>query len=201
MDAFLRIYLPLFLTGFVVLVFVVPSVRVYRQTGINPFCFATNHNEAHDFIGRSMKLFIGLLLAVSLVYSLLPDAYAFLSPFLYLEKNGLKITGLALGHASLAGIMTAQRQMKQSWRIGIDFEHQTKLVTSGLFARSRNPIYLFLLIGLTGLFLALPNAVTFAVLFAAYLVLQITVRMEEDFLTARHGQAYTAYKAKVKRLV
>lgn len=201
MDIFLRLYLPSFLIGFIVAVFVVPSVLLYRQTGINPFRFATKHNNAHDFIGNSMKWFIVLLLAMVFVYALFPRMYTFLAPFPYLELDGLKITGLAMGHLSLAGIVAAQRQMKQSWRIGIDFEHRTALVTSGLFAWSRNPIYLFLLIALTGLFLVVPNAVTFAVLFAAYLVLHIAMRMEEDFLTTQHGQAYLNYKTKVRRLI
>lgn len=201
MDNFLRLYLPLFLMGFMVTVFVLPSIRVYRQTGVNPFRFATRHNDAHDFIGNSMKLFIVLLMAMAFIYSLFPRMYTFLAPFFYLELDGLKIAGLVMGHLSLAGIAVAQRQMKQSWRIGIDFEHKTALVTSGLFAWSRNPIYLFLLIALTGLFLVMPNAVTFAVLFAAYLVLQITMRMEEDFLTVQHGQAYLDYKANVRRLI
>lgn len=43
---FLKIYLPVFLVVFIVLVFVVPSVRVYRQTGINPFRFVTNRQGA-----------------------------------------------------------------------------------------------------------------------------------------------------------
>ena len=75
MDAFLKIYLPLFFVGFILLVFVVPSVRVYRQTGINPFRFATKHDEAHDYIGASMKVFILLLLTSVLLYSLSGTAY------------------------------------------------------------------------------------------------------------------------------
>lgn len=58
MDAFLKIYLPLFLVAFIAWVFVVPSLKVYKQTGINPFRFATKHNPTHDYVGSSMKVFI-----------------------------------------------------------------------------------------------------------------------------------------------
>lgn len=201
MDAFLKIYLPLFFIGFIVLVFVVPSIRVYRQTGINPFRFATKHNKAHDYIGGSMKVFILLLLATVLVYSFSEFAYSMLAPFEYLERPALQIAGLILGHISIIGIVIAQLQMKQSWRIGIDYENKTQLVTWGLFSKSRNPIFLFLIISLIGMFLILPNAITLSVLFAAYLVLHITMRLEEDFLQKQHGEPYYYYKNQVRRLI
>ena len=80
MDAFLKIYLPIFLVGFILLVFVVPSIRVYRQTGINPFRFATKHDEAHDYIGASMKVFILFLLVAVVLFSFSDAAYQYLVP-------------------------------------------------------------------------------------------------------------------------
>ncbi|NTS40754.1 isoprenylcysteine carboxylmethyltransferase family protein [Flavisolibacter sp. BT320] len=201
MDAILKIYLPLYLIGFIVLVFVIPSIRVYRQTGINPFRFATNMDGAHNYIGGSMKVFILLLLMTVLLYSFSESAYNRLARFEYLEFPSLRVAGLILGHLSILGIVVAQLQMKQSWRIGIDYDNKTQLVTWGLFSKSRNPIFLFLLISLVGFFLILPNAITFAVLFSAYIVLHITMRLEEDFLQKQHGEAYTRYKNNVPRLI
>ncbi len=201
MDAFLKLYLPLFLVGFILLVFVVPSVRLYRQTGINPFRFTTNHDKAHDYIGASMKVFILMLLASVFLYAFSPSAYRYLTPFNYMELYGLKVAGLILGHLSLICIMVAQNNMRHSWRIGIDYENRTQLITDGFFSISRNPILLSMLVALLGLFLILPNALTFAVLFAGYLVLHITMRLEEDFLQKQHGEAYLNYKSKVRRLI
>lgn len=201
MDAFLKVYLPIFFIAFLMLVFVVPSVRVYKQTGINPFRFITKHNTAHDFVGATMKVFIGILLLVIIIHTFFPHFYYLLAPFEYLEISGLKITGLIIGHLSLLAIMLAQIQMRQSWRIGIDYENKTSLITNGFFRLTRNPIYLFLLVCLTGLFLIIPNGITFAVLFAAYLILQVTMRLEEEFLHKQHGEEYLAYKRKVRRLL
>ncbi len=201
MDAFLRFYLPLFYISLIVLIFIVPSIRVYRKTGVNPFRFATSHNSTHDYVGNSMKLFIVLLFLVIIVHSAWPSVYEYFATFTYLERNILRWTGLILEHVALVGIMIAQKQMRLSWRIGIDYENKTNLVTTGLFSISRNPIFLFLLLGLVGLFLLLPNAITLAVLFAAYLVLNITMRMEEDFLAGQHGQEYLAYKKQVRRII
>lgn len=191
----------MFLLGFLILVFIIPSIRVYKQTGINPFRFITKHDQVHDFIGVSMKAFILMLLITVTIYSFIEQAYEFLAPFKYMETKALKIIGLVLGHLSLIGIMVAQWQMKQSWRIGIDYENKTALVNKGVFSISRNPIYLFLLIGLTGLFLIIPNAITFAVLFAANLILQIAIRIEEGFLLQQHGEVYVEYKKRVRRLI
>lgn len=201
MNGFLKIYLPVFFVVFIVWVFIVPSINVYKQTGINPFRFATKHNPTHDYVGNIMKVFILLLLFTIGVYSTSATAYQYLAPFSYLVLPALKTVGLVFGHISLLGIKSAQKQMRLSWRIGIDYENSTKLVTSGLFSVSRNPIYLFLLLGLIGMFLILPNAVTFAIFFAAFLVLHITMRLEEDFLQKQHGEAYINYKKKVRRLI
>jgi protein-S-isoprenylcysteine O-methyltransferase Ste14 len=201
MEYLLKLYLPLFFIGFVLLAFVRPSIRVYRQTGINPFRFATHHDEAHDYIGKLLKVFILVLLLAVCCYSFFPAAYALLAPFGYLERPGIRLAGLITGHLALPGILIAQRQMKQSWRIGIDYINKTELISSGLFAWSRNPIYVFLLAALTGLFFVIPNAITFAVVCGAYIILQIIMRMEEAFLLKQHGKRYESYRAKVKRLL
>jgi protein-S-isoprenylcysteine O-methyltransferase Ste14 len=36
---------------------------------------------------------------------------------------------------------------------------------------------------------------------AGYLLIQVQVRVEEDFLLKMHGQLYTNYKASVRRFV
>ena len=201
MDSFIKIYLLIFICLFIILVFVVPNIRVYKKTGINPFRFIKNHDRAHDYVEASMKIFILLILIAVIVYSFFDTVYDFFAPFGYLETRTLKVIGLIIGHISLMGIMIAQWQMRLSWRIGIDYENKTALVTRGFFKLSRNPIYLFLLTGLIGLFLIIPNAVTFAVLFASYLILQVTMRLEEEFLEKQHGEAYQQYKRKVRRLI
>lgn len=201
MDSFLKIYLFFFVILFIVFVFIVPSVRVYRQIGINPFRFMTNHDKIHDYAGATMKLFIVMLLFVVMIYSFFDSIYHYLAPFYYLENRVLKITGLVLGHLALLCIVIAQSQMKQSWRIGIDYDNKTRLVTIGFFKFSRNPVYLFLLVALVGLFLILPNAITFTILFSAYLILQISIRLEEEHLEKQHGEVYVKYKKRVRRLI
>jgi protein-S-isoprenylcysteine O-methyltransferase Ste14 len=95
----------------------------------------------------------------------------------------------------------AQGHMKNSWRIGIDNETKTELVTSGLFSVSRNPIFFGMTLSLAGLFLTTPNALTAIFLIVGHILIQIQIRLEEEFLTNQHGQKYLNYKQQVRRLI
>lgn len=141
MKEVLKYYLPVFLIAYLLITFVLPSVRVYKQTGINPVTFGKSDN-AHDYIGTVMKVLTGLLVAAVLLFSFSIQAYSYLNPFEYLQKEWLAYTGLFLVHAALVWIVIAQSHMKQSWRIGIDEKNKTSLITNGLFSISRNPIFL-----------------------------------------------------------
>jgi protein-S-isoprenylcysteine O-methyltransferase Ste14 len=91
--------------------------------------------------------------------------------------------------------------MGSSWRIGIDSQHQTSLVQSGLFGISRNPIFLAMRVNLLGLFLVLPCAATLVLLVAGELLIQIQVRLEEQHLSSLHGLEYVAYCRQTRRWI
>lgn len=200
MQLFLQYYLPLFVLLYLLVTFVLPSLRVYRQTGINPVTFGKTDN-AHDYIGFIMKLLTFLLIVAVLVFAMHSNAYTFLVPITYLQHQWLQYTGLVLVHVSLLWIVIAQRQMNQSWRIGIDEQNKTALITQGLFSLSRNPVFLGMLISTLGIFFLLPNAVTLLVSACSYVVIQIQIRLEEDFLLKQHADVYAAYKKHTKRLL
>jgi protein-S-isoprenylcysteine O-methyltransferase Ste14 len=200
METFLKYYLPVYFLVYLVVVFVLPTVRVYRQTGINPVTFGKTGN-AHDYVGNVMKLLIILLLASIIVYSVSNQLYRHLIPVWYLEKEWAAITGLILIHISLLWTVIAQQQMGRSWRIGIDEKNRTDLVMNGVFSLSRNPVFLGMITTMTGLFLILPNAVSFFTALTGYLIIQVQIRLEEEFLLKQHGTAYEAYRKKVRRLL
>jgi protein-S-isoprenylcysteine O-methyltransferase Ste14 len=100
---------------------------------------------------------------------------------------------------SICWVVIAQFQMGKSWRVGIDTHVKTELVIHGLFRISRNPIFLGMMVQLLGLFLVLPDAITLAILLAAYILISVQIRGEEEHLRELHPDAYPAYCCKVRR--
>lgn len=200
MENFLKYFMPLFLLAYLFIIFVLPSVRVYRQTGINPVTFAKKDN-AHDYIGVVMKVLTGLLVVSIFLFSLSTKAYSFLNLFEYLAVDMLRYIGLFIIHAALVWIVVAQYNMKQSWRIGIDDKNKTALITNGLYSISRNPVFFGMIWSTVGIFFILPNAFTFLVAVTSYIIIHIQVRLEEEHLLKQHGSFYINYKNKVRRMI
>lgn len=190
--------LPGFLLLYFAVAFGLPSYRVWKRTGVNPVTFGSSGN-AHDYVGKVFKLMVLGLAAVVSVPTFIPDSRPFLLPVTWIENIEVVKTGYGLLIISLIWIVTAQVQMGTSWRIGIDDERQSDLVTEGLFTVSRNPVFLGMIVALIGVFLALPNALTLLFLVLGYVLIQIQVRLEESFLEARHGSKYDEYRRKVNR--
>ena len=198
MEQLLRFVLPIYLIIYCLVAFVWRSFVVRKRTGINPVTFSRSDN-AHDCVGRMFMLVFLLIAVVVLVYSFAPSLYTFATPIVWLERTWLKWTGLALLALSLAWTVTAQAQMGLSWRVGIDEVHKTNLVETGVFRRSRNPIFSGMIVTLLGFFLTIPNAATLLVLGVGFAAIQIQVRLEEEFLLRTHGEKYVDYQRRVRR--
>lgn len=70
-----------------------------------------------------------------------------------------------------------------------------RLVTTGLYSKFRNPIYLFGGIGYLGLFVALGNWVALALFVVLYSYQIPRVKREEKVLEAAFGDQYRRYRA------
>lgn len=195
---FEKIYILSFLIVYFLTVFVIPSVRVKRKTGINPYVFK-NTDSAHDFLGKVSAPITSLIFIVALVNLIYPVGLQYFASFNWLEIAILKHTGFAIIHLALLWIIVAQVQMSISWRVGIDHSVKTELKTNGLFSVSRNPVFLGMLITLSGIFLILPNAITLLVFVASTLLFQVQIRLEEEYLYKTHRENYLNYCQKIGR--
>ena len=122
-------------------------------------------------------------------------------PIEWFERTWIRLTGVALLLISLLWTILAQAQMGDSWRIGIDTEHRTELVRSGVFKISRNPIFVGMMVTLLGLFLTVPTVVTLITLLVGVILIGIQVRLEEEYLTMTHGDKYVEYRHSVRRWI
>ena len=145
------------------------------------------------------KLLFALIFVSIFIHSFLPNAYSYLGPIHWLQYPLLRWAGTGLLILSVLWTVVAQAQMGESWRIGIDHEHQTALVSRGVFGFSRNPIFLGMTITLVGLFVVIPNTLTALTLLMGVVLIQIQVRLEEEFLVKTHGEEYCQYRRQVRR--
>lgn len=115
--------------------------------------------------------------------------------------NGIltKVGGLTLVAVGLALFIRAMKDLGTSWRLGIDEKRPGKLVTTGIYALSRHPIYLFFNLYFWGTFLLNGTLIflLFALVIAVNLHLQILV--EEHFLLDIYGAAYQEYCLRTER--
>src|ERR1700761_4672307 len=82
----------------------------------------------------------------------------------------------------------------RSFRIGIDVDQPGRLVTTGIFAVSRNPIYVGFFVLLVGQFLVFPNWVPLIYLVAATALFHRQVLREEGFMREHYDQEYAEYR-------
>jgi protein-S-isoprenylcysteine O-methyltransferase Ste14 len=200
MPEILAIFLPLYFGAYFGLAFVLPSVRVLRRTGRNPVVIPRD-DSPYGIVGWYFRLTILGLLVYVLAYGFVPGFRAHVLPMAWLAYAPVAMAGWGLLAASLLWTVLAQWQMRDSWRVGIDTEVETELVAKGLFGISRNPIFLGMTLSLAGLFLVTPNAITLLFLVLGHVLIQVQIRLEEGFLLERHGAAYAAYCARVRRMI
>jgi protein-S-isoprenylcysteine O-methyltransferase Ste14 len=125
-----------------------------------------------------------------------------LPPVSLLDVAAIRGAGAAIAVVGILATVGAQWQMGESWRIGVDPDERTGLVTAGVFARVRNPIFTAMLIAATGFTLLVANWVAVAGWVALVVALEVQVRaVEEPYLARTHGDAYEAYAAAAGRFV
>ena len=103
---------------------------------------------------------------------------------------------------AIAATFWAQLAMGASWRIGLDRDERTALVTRGPYRWIRNPIYSAMLVFMGAVFVLLPGPVTAFAIIVSVVAIEAVVRwVEEPFLRASHGAAFAQWAARAGRFV
>jgi len=113
----------------------------------------------------------------------------------------LNLFGAGAMLASLGWIEFCYAFMGASWASGTDATHLSRsdLVTTGPYALTRNPIFLGVLAGQAGFFLALPSVFTLVCLTVGVAVIYRQSRIEDVALSERFGASYDAYRRRVPK--
>jgi protein-S-isoprenylcysteine O-methyltransferase Ste14 len=184
--------------AYLALAFGLRTLIQLRRTGSTGFHGLGGRPGSAEWIagvGFTLALLLGLAAPVLALLGLV-------EPLAALDVGAVHVAGLVLAVVGIAATLYAQVAMGESWRIGVDADERTDLVTSGPFALVRNPIFAAMLPTALGLALLVPSWVALAGLAGLAIALELQVRVvEEPYLLRAHGPAYAEYAARVGRFL
>jgi len=188
----------LFLGVYLLLAFGLRSMVMKIRTGSTGFKGISGKPASAEWSG-------GVLFAVALALGALApalDLASVLDPIDALDGDFGHQAGAGLFFGGLATTLVAQFAMGDSWRIGVDHDEETRLVTEGPFQAVRNPIFAGMIPTSVGIALLVPNAVAVVAVILLFTALEIQTRLvEEPYLLKTHGRAYSDYAGRVGRFI
>jgi protein-S-isoprenylcysteine O-methyltransferase Ste14 len=144
-----------------------------------------------------------LILPFALFYFYIVFAAAFGLPTVsrheFVHSKVVSWVGASFCLAGLLLLLWSLISFGQSFRVGIDTDHPDKLITNGVFALSRNPIYVAFELILTGEFLVFATATFFIYIGGSVWLFHRQVLREEEYLKKHYGGEYLEYCSRVRR--
>ena len=172
---------------------VITRVLLMRRSGIRAMHFG--QIDKKDF----------LIPPFALLYLYIVFAAAFGLPTVsqqqFFYSEALSWVGVFLCVVGLLLFLLSLVSFGRSFRVGINADHPDKLITTGLFALSRNPIYVAFWTILLGQFFVFPNWLLLVYLGAATWLFHRQVLREETYLIQHYGREYSEYCARVRRYI
>jgi len=141
---------------------------------------------------------------VVMVTGIVSPETQFLPPSLeirLIDSVQTKLAGMILVILGFIVFTAAWVTLGNSWRVGNREENDSGLITQGIYAISRNPIYLFFILYLTGIFLI--NGALIFLIFAVLVALNLhyLTLEEETSLSKVHGLSFRDYCAVTNRYI
>jgi protein-S-isoprenylcysteine O-methyltransferase Ste14 len=133
--------------------------------------------------GSILRVWLPLLLGLYVLYLIFTSAPG--------SHDLIRWIGLALSLLGLTGVILARFTLGRSFSVK---PKATELITSGIYSRIRNPIYVSGVIFLLGLILMLHQPL-FGLILVIIIPMQIIrARQEAKVLEAKFGEAYRQYR-------
>jgi protein-S-isoprenylcysteine O-methyltransferase Ste14 len=117
----------------------------------------------------------------------------------FFQSTTVAWLGVALCLGGLLILVLSMVAFGKSFRVGIDVDQPGRLVTTGIFVLSRNPIYVGFFLFLVGQLLVFPNWIPLFYLAGATVLFHRQVLREEEFMRQRYGHEYAEYCGRVRR--
>lgn len=145
---------------------------------------------------RFFRITIWLVCVTRLFYPGLDD---YLGMFNGMQAPAFIISGLVLLTLGFLLTITTHFQMRFQWRSGIDPTGPKKIITTGLYQYSRNPMFCFVATAQLGFFMALPSFFSLLCLVIGLYTLNSQAKAEEKHLTRTFPTLYPQYTSQVRR--
>jgi len=113
----------------------------------------------------------------------------------------LRIVGLALFIIGLTIMIVGQATLRRNYSGTVVIREDHQLVTHGIYRFTRNPIYLGLIIVITGLPVFAASMYGFLISLVLIPIILNRIRLEEELLTEEFQDAYQKYKETTKKLI
>jgi protein-S-isoprenylcysteine O-methyltransferase Ste14 len=202
-DVVFQVILPIFWV-WLIMVVAVNRWRVMRQLGRDPVVLRPwdKAESPTKYLERALSI-AALTLTLDVVLNAITHDVV-------TDRLGIGVlrSSPMIGYVGLASLACgvvfaaiAVRQMGASWRIGIDYQAAGPLVSKGLFARVRHPIYAGMLLATAGIAAVTADALSVAVAAAASVGLPVQARLEEAFLSSRYPEQYPVYAEQTGRFL
>jgi protein-S-isoprenylcysteine O-methyltransferase Ste14 len=123
-------------------------------------------------------------------------------PPIFVPSTPFQLLGSLIGACGIAVTLLSQIQMGDSWRIGVDQKERTSLITHGIYAKSRNPIYFGIFLLWIGVCITFPHILLWACAFVCWICIEVIVRkIEEPYLKNVHGDDLLKYLSNTNRYI
>jgi protein-S-isoprenylcysteine O-methyltransferase Ste14 len=177
------------------------TLHLQARKHINPIALRLRKRGVLGAIEIALFLAVNIWVLVVLLYTLPlePRPLPWLFACELIQSPVAQVAGVMLIALAFCIRVQAMIALGDSWRLGLDDRVPGRLVSTGIYALSRNPIYIFFDMWFVGTFLI--NGSLVFLIFALFTIanLHYQIVQEEKFLAEVHGQAYEAYCARTAR--
>lgn len=181
--------------GFLIVAVLMRIVIQHKRTGDYGIRTASKHAPVIEILPGTV-----FVLTFCFASTLVVLGYLGSIGLLYQLPMFVQVVGFLIGLSGIAITVVSQFQMGNSWRIGVDQKESTPLITHGLYANSRNPIYFGLLNFWVGLSVTFPHLLLWLSAAICWVCIELIVRnIEEPYLIRKHGDVFQNYVSQTNR--
>jgi len=184
--------------GYIVLWYI-KQRGLLKTEGVDANVLPLSTRPTQKYFAKLEKIMVISMVLIIPVHFFFKNQLALTDYFEPLDRLWIKLIGFSIGIAGLALCRIAQVTLGKSWRVGIDEQAKTGLITHGIYRLMRNPTYTGLFGLCMGVWVINPTCLFSMWILQFIIMIQFQVRCEEEYLTGTYGNQYLEYCKKTKR--